>query len=389
MRLSALQLKPLSYADIPGWQDDDQSLAVGALKRSAHCLQAVLTAEHRAGAGLAVDTATPTPGRANTTVEAAADAFLTELKSLPEGLETAAARAYFEAHFTPFAHGANELGFLTGYYEPVLDGARRRGGAYQIPVYRLPDDLVKISDDRLRGHLDGALTAARKTEAGPVPYYTRREIEEGALAGRGLELLYLADAVDAFFLHVQGSGLIRLADEAGRVVRIGYAGKNGHPYTSIGELLIERGEIAAEDMTLEALRAWLEADALRGRQLMQENRSYIFFEEQAYRAGEGPLGAAGVPLEAGRSLAVDAGLIDLGLPVFVVSERLRHHGQTGFRRLMVAQDVGSAIKGRQRGDIFWGTGDEAGRLAGETMHEGRFIILVPNPVVDSLSGPNE
>jgi membrane-bound lytic murein transglycosylase A len=177
-------------------------------------------------------------------------------------------------------------------------------------------------------------------------------------------------------MQVQGSGRVRLRD--GTTVRLSYAGRNGHPYRSIGRLLVERGEIALEDMSMAAVKAWLRADQARGRQLMQENRSYVFFRELTEDEGrDGPLGAQGVPLTPGRSLAVDAALVPLGCPIFMVAPNLADAGWAPFLRLMIAQDVGSAIRGPARGDIFWGTGEEAGAIAGTTRHEASFFVLLP------------
>jgi membrane-bound lytic murein transglycosylase A len=209
-----------------------------------------------------------------------------------------------------------------------------------------------------------------------VPYHTRADIDAGALEGKGLELLYLDDPVELFFMQVQGSGRVKLRD--GSWVRLGYAAKNGHSYTSIGKLLAARGEGRPKDLTMEGLKRWLRADPARGRALMQENKSYVFFRELPEgEAGDGPVGAQGVSLTPGRSLAVDAHYHRLGLPVFVTADELMSEGGRPFRRLMIAQDVGSAIKGPERGDIFWGTGEAAGAIAGVTRHGARFHVLLP------------
>ncbi|MGI9408364.1 MAG: murein transglycosylase A, partial [Hyphomicrobiaceae bacterium] len=294
------------------------------------------------------------------------------------GFAKKAPKSYFEAHYVPHrvVHpGPN--GLLTGYYEPVLRGSRHSSADYPVPLYRQPEDLVKVEADAARGYRNDTLVAGRMIDGDIVPYFTRREIELGALDDLGLDFLYLADPIDAFFLHVQGSGLIELDD--GTSVRIGYAAKNGHPYTSIGRVLIERGEIAESDMTLAALRTWLETHPEQAADVMRENASFIFFQEhnEADVESAGPVGSLGVTLTDGRSLAVDTSYHELGTPVFVSSATLDCHGSKGFHRLMVAQDVGSAIRGPERGDIFWGTGDEAGRLAGETIHEGTFFVLLP------------
>jgi membrane-bound lytic murein transglycosylase A len=189
-------------------------------------------------------------------------------------------------------------------------------------------------------------------------------------------LFYLANPVDKFFMQVQGSGRIKLRD--GSMVRVSYDGKNGHPYTSIGRHLIDTGVVDADKMSLEALSAWLKADAERGRKVMELNKSYVFFRELKGEEAKGALGVLHIPLSPGRSLAVDAGFHAIGLPIYVISPTLKHNTWSGgFNRLMVAQDVGSAIKGPERGDIYFGTGDVAGKLAGNTKHPGNLFVLLP------------
>ena len=219
----------------------------------------------------------------------------------------------------------------------------------------------------------------RKTDTGTQPYFTRAEIEQGALANKGLELLYLADPVDVFFMHIQGSGRIHLTD--GTTTRINYDGKNGHPYTSIGRYLVEKGLLDANKVSMQKLCKWLRDDPERGKQVMWQNASFIFFRElKDVDADAGPMGALSVPLTPGRSLAVDPTYAPLGSPVYVSAPTLppvSGKKGAGFNRLMVAQDVGSAIKGPERGDIYFGSGDKAGKIAGVTKHPGNFFVLVP------------
>lgn len=294
--------------------------------------------------------------------------------------EAGDAREFFEMHFIPHrvVH-AEPQGLLTGYYEPVIAGSRTRTGRFTVPVLRRPADLVNLVADSERGAKADALTHARRTATGTEPYATRAEIEEGALAGQGLELVWLEDPVDAFFLHVQGSGLIAFAD--GTTARITYDGKNGHPYTSVGRYLIDAGLFPADQMSLDALKDFLKADSARGIAAMRQNKSYIFFRELTGEAAASALGAMEIPLSDHRSLAVDTRYHDLGTPIYVVSPSLTHAGRPdGFYRLMVAQDVGSAIRGPERGDIYFGTGDEAGANAGCTKHPGNFFVLLPEAV---------
>jgi membrane-bound lytic murein transglycosylase A len=284
------------------------------------------------------------------------------------------AKQFLEHFFEPWAvRHSSAQGLLTGYYEPVIAGARQRDSRFRVPLYRRPPELVNVVAEAERARGDVRLTHMRQTAGGLEPFATRAEIEAGALADRGLEIIWVADPVEAFFAQVQGSVRIRLPD--GALVGLTYDGKNGHPYTSIGRILIERGEIAAADMSMARLGAWLRADVERGRRLMQQNASFVFFREAG---GESALGALGTPLIAGRSLAVDTTYHALGLPVFVDAPGLMHWGRRQpFRRLMVAHDVGSAIRGPERGDIFFGTGAAAEARAGITKHRGNLFVLLP------------
>ncbi len=349
----------LAFSDLPGWDADDHLAAFKAFARSARSLRK---------AGAAPDKTQAADPRLVAIAQLAAE-------SASEVITPSAAKAFFEAHFAPFrvVHDGAE-GLLTGYYEPVLAGSRTPQGPYRIPIYRRPPDLVNLVREEERGALADAPTHARKTASGIEPYATRADIENGALAGQDLEFLWLTDPVDAFFMHVQGSGRIRLPDNS--TIRITYDGKNGHPYTSIGRVLIDAGHFKPEDMTLAALKTWLAADEERGSKTMQENRSFIFFRELENEE-DGPLGALEIPLSEGRSLAVDTAFHALGTPVYVTVPTLRPWGEESFQRLVIAQDVGSAIRGPERGDIYFGSGDEAGRLAGGTKHPGRFVLLLP------------
>jgi membrane-bound lytic murein transglycosylase A len=268
-----------------------------------------------------------------------------------------AARRFFESIFTPLAvtdYGMSD-GLFTGYYEIELKGSRTRHGPYQTPIYRKPSDLG----------------------SGVRP--TRAQIEDGALAGRGLELLWVDDPIDAFFLQIQGSGRVRL-DGGGRL-RIGYDGQNGEPYVPVGRLLIERGMIPREKMSMSAIRIWMKEHPEAGAALRRENPSYVFFREIA---GDGPIGAEGVALTAERSIAVDRTFIALGVPIWLEADE-RFATVEGIRRLLVAQDTGGAIKGPVRGDIFWGTGAAAGARAGIMNARGHYYLLLPQAVAARLA----
>jgi membrane-bound lytic murein transglycosylase A len=352
---------PVAFADLPGWAQDDHLAAFETFLKSAGPVEAN-------AASASAKTARPSSG-----LLAAGRAALGAAAPTTRG----DARAFFETYFT--AHRVVQdiaPGLLTGYYEPVLDGARTPGARFKTPVYRRPPDLVNLVAESERGALAHALTHARKTAAGVEPYATRTEIEEGALAGRGLEFLWLEDAVDTFFMHIQGSGRIRLPD--GSMIRVSYDGKNGHSYTSIGRHLIDSGLFPADRMSLDTLKVWLKADPARARDVMRQNASFVFFRELVGKEVESPLGVLGIPLTTGRSLAVDTAFHAIGTPVYVSSPSLTHApGQpSGFNRLMIAQDVGSAIRGPERGDIYFGSGDEAGSLAGITKHFGTYFVLL-------------
>jgi membrane-bound lytic murein transglycosylase A len=370
---AAATYQPTTFSALAGWETDDHAAAFGAFLKSC--------------AKVSADSA----NRVATSASGGGDlaSVCATAKSLAAaGVSRAEARAFFEQHFVPHAvdHGAG-AGLVTGYYEPVLAGSRMKGGRFTTPVLRRPPDLVNLVDETERGAKADRPTHARMLGQGrTAPYPTRQEIDEGALDGMGLEILYLASPVDLFFMQVQGSGRIALDD--GATVRLTYDGKNGHPYTSVGRHLIDTGVFAAEQVSLQSLEKWLAADAERGRRAMWQNRSYVFFRELPANEADGPLGAQSVPLTAGRSLAVDTAYHALGLPVWVDAPTLTHAGTaSGLRRLMVAQDVGSAIRGPERGDIYFGSGETAGRIAGVTKHPVRFTVLLPRAAATAPASP--
>jgi membrane-bound lytic murein transglycosylase A len=359
-----LKLEPVAYKKLAGWESDDHVAAYATFLRSCERIAAVTKTRQAKRK--------PTTAREDTLTVICQNA-LQQRASGPDQ-----AREFFERNFTPHRVNGRSRGFLTGYFEPVLRGSRRHSSLVPVPIYAKPRDLLLLAPAEQRGTRNAELTAMRRTASGRVPYPTREEIDKGALEGKNLELLYLADPVDAYMMHVQGSGQIQM--DTGDRVRLGFAAKNGHPYSSIGKALVRQGEIKADEMSLEKLTGWLRENPERAQKLMWKNRSYIFFQElEAKKPGEGPTGAQGVSLTAGRSLAVDPSHHMLGTPIWVHSPALDAHGPRGFSRLMVAQDVGSAIQGPQRGDIYWGSGDRAGNVAGRTRHAGSFIVLVPNP----------
>lgn len=262
--------------------------------------------------------------------------------------QTGSARAFFEKLFRPVLIEDGKDALFTGYFEPELDGALRPDDRYRYPLYRYP------------------------SEADAKPWLTRRQIENGqALSGRGLEIVWVDDPVERFFLQVQGSGRVRLPD--GQRLRVGYGGKNGHQYRSIGQELVRRGVYQPHQVSAEVIKNWVRRNPEDGRELLYHNPSYVFFREVSHvPADQGPLGAMNRSVTAGRSIAVDPSFVPLGAPVWVEKA-----GLEPISRLMIAQDTGSAIKGAQRADLFMGTGDAAGRAAGKLRDPGRMVVLMP------------
>jgi membrane-bound lytic murein transglycosylase A len=290
-----------------------------------------------------------------------------------------AIRKFFEAFFVPhqvFNPDGTDNGLITGYYEPLLNGARKRGGPYQTPLHRAPDDLLTIDlgsvypelkNMRLRGKLVGNKV---------VPYPARAELTQSA-AMTGSELVWVDNPIDAFFLQVQGSGRVQFADTK-EVVRVAYADQNGHPYRSIGRYLVDKGELTMDQASAQGIKAWLAANPKRQQELLNANPGYVFFkEEKLTDPRKGPKGALGVPLTPQRSVAVDPNFIPLGAPVFLSTT---HPGSNApLQRMMVAQDTGGAIKNAVRADYFWGFGTEAGEKAGKMKQRGMLWVLLPKP----------
>jgi membrane-bound lytic murein transglycosylase A len=356
-----LVLEPASFDNLPGWREDDLSQTLPALLRSCRRRLGRPSGEALGIAG--------TAGDWKAVCEAAA-----RVAKRPD-----AVRAFFESRFQPFAASADgdPEGLFTGYYEPLLHGSRTRSDQYQVPLYIRPQDLVTVDLGAFREELKGQRIAGRVEEGSLVPYPDRRAIESGALAGRDLELIWVDDPIDAFFLQIQGSGRVRLED--GTEVRVGYAAQNGHPYFAIGRDLIERGALTKETVSMQSIRRWLEEHPDEADDVMARNASYVFFQELK---GEGPLGAEGVALTPGRSLAVDLHHWPLGVPVWLDAEAPSpRSGEPDhpLRRLLVAQDTGGAIRGVIRGDVFWGYGEDAAEIAGRMKHRGRMWVLLPRP----------
>lgn len=283
------------------------------------------------------------------------------------------AKYFFESRFAPYIamNNGDTVGLFTGYYETQVNGRWAPELGFNVPIYSRPTDIISIDLGAHRQEYQGTQLAGRIVGSKLAPYYSREEINGGALNGQSLEILWADDPIDVFFMHIQGSGRVLLPD--GSHVRLGYAGRNGHRYTSIGRELVAMDQMRLEDVTAPAIRQWLRANPAAGQALMNRNASYVFFR---VIEGEGPIGAQGVPLTAGRSLAVDDAFIPYGVPVWLeTTDPLTEDGV--IQRLMLAQDTGSAIVGPVRGDVFWGFGDEAALRAGLMKEDGRYFLLLP------------
>ena len=286
-------------------------------------------------------------------------------------------RGYFESWFVPqqirTPDGA-DTGLITGYYEAALRGSRRKGGAYQSPLYRVPDDMLTLDLASVYPEMKGKRVRGRLVGKKVVPYSSRAEIARNGLPGR--ELLWVDDPVEAFFLEVQGSGRVQL--DNGETVRVSYADQNGHPYKAIGRWLIEQGELTQESATAQGIKAWIAVSPNRRQELFNANPSFVFFrEERISDPSVGPKGALGVPLTAGRSIAIDPTLLPLGAPVYLSTTE--SGSEAPLRRLMMGQDTGGAIRGAVRADFFFGFGNEAMENAGRMKQRGQLWVLMPRP----------
>lgn len=341
-------LTAAAWSDLPGWAEDDVAAAWPPFLQSC---RGMTSKPHGPGWKRVCDLARAADGK--------------------PGFQP---RRFFEQHLKPYAvtNGDGANGTVTGYYEPLLRGSRNRMKGYEQAVRGVPDDLLTIDlsavfpelkDKRVRGRIEGNKV---------VPYWSRAEISAKGDKLPGKTLLYVDDAVELFFLQVQGSGRVQLAD--GSMVRLNYADQNGHPYQSIGKVLIERGELKLEEASMQGIQAWARANPARLEGLLNANPSYVFFREVP-NSNDGPVGALGVPLTAERSIAIDPRSIALGSPVFLATTR--PNSAQPMNRLVMAQDTGGAIKGAVRADFFWGFGKEAGEQAGRMKQSGRMWVLLP------------
>lgn len=360
-------LEPVSFVDMPGWQDDDPSLLWPAM---ADCLAHIEQVKaYRAGSlGLTTDDLRPL--------------LLAAVQRLPDGPDDA--RHFFEQHCVPMRIVPNDnvRGLVTAFYEPEVAVSDCPDTVYRYPFYRRPADLIDLDATNRPTNLDNSYVFGQRTGDAISAYPDREAIDRGYLEDRGLEIAWARSRVDVFFTHVQGAARLRYPD--GHVRRITYAAKAGHPFSPIGRKLIDLGEIPEAEISMQSIRAWLDAHPDRMDEILWHNRSYIFFRDaDVDDLSRGPIAAAKVPLIAGRSLAVDRQIHTFGFPFFIAAEGLtRLDAGKSFARLMLALDTGSAIVGPARGDIFTGSGDEAGDLAGAVRNAADFYILCPKEAAE-------
>ncbi|EGP09395.1 membrane-bound lytic murein transglycosylase A precursor [Bradyrhizobiaceae bacterium SG-6C] len=365
------QYEPLTWNEVAGWTDDDQLPAFKTFRASC---KPIVAQKGALNDSKALGTSLRDPCLAARAENIA---------------DSAKAREFFEKNFTPLqiSRIGEDAGFVTGYYEPIVDGSRTQTDVYNVPVYRRPSNLF------VRGYSQASASMPNKGQVFRkigrrklVPYYDRAEIEDGAIAGRGLEVVWLKSQTDLLFIQIQGSARIRLED--GSMVRINYDAHNGYPYTPVGRVLIERNIVPKEQMSMQKIREYMEQNPDAAKELRRFNRSYVFFREVKLAADDEAVGAQGVPLTAGRSIAVDKSLHVYGTPFFIEGKLPieSETSNTPFRKLMIAQDTGSAIIGPARADIYFGAGAEAGRIAGRLKNPARFVMLLPNSLNPSPRG---
>lgn len=345
-------LRPVNWDELPGWERDDLIEAWPAFIRSCMALKSRQPWQQACWAAAQMSSHDDT-----------------------------SLRKFFESWFRPYrvlnADGSLD-GLVTGYYEPLLRGSRVPTDVYRYPIYGAPDDLLTIEVDKLFPELKGERVRGRRENGRVVPYYTRAEIESGIPSLRGREILWVDDPVELFFLHIQGSGRVRL--DNGEIVRIGYANHNGHPYRSVGRILIDRGELTLANASMQGIKQWGKDNPRKLPSLLAQNPAYVFFRELPAGPG-GPIGALGVPITPRRSIAVDELSVPLGAPVYLVTSW--PNSSKPLKRLMFAQDKGSAIKGAVRADFFWGFGEDAAQLAGRMRQSGRMWVLLPVAITTS------
>lgn len=332
-RVGGIQLYPSDFNVLPGWETEDHAAALRAFQNSCKHWRKMSPSKTLSGS-----------------FDLGSIGDWQAVCSKPVGFGQE--KQFFEQWFKPYAvsENGNFDGLFTGYYLPELHGSYQQSARYNVPIYRMPSGGLRTR-------------------------YSRAEIKSGALANKGLELLWVDNEIDAFFMEIQGSGRVIMED--GSVRGLGFAGGNGHEYYAIGKTLVNNGEIAKEDISMQTIRAWIEQHPVEGEQLMLSNASYVYFRFTPADPTVGPAGAMAVPLTAQHSLAVDRKHMPLGVPIWLDAE---HPVQGRLRRLVMAQDTGGAIKGAIRGDVYWGQGEKASALAGPMKSRGFFFLLVPRSI---------
>jgi membrane-bound lytic murein transglycosylase A len=361
------------FEDLKGWSNDDQGLALNTFKKSCASFYKQPKKKNLL------------PRRVGGEIQD----WLPACKAA-EGLneeDNNISRQFFETHFIPLQILTKEgsTGLLTGYYEPMVEGSLFETENNKTPLYSRPKNLITVNLGLFRSDLKGRRVAGKILGGQLRPFESREEIEAGALSGKGLELIWLKDSIDAFFLHIQGSGRVRLPD--GKIKMVGYSGPNGHPYTSLGSLMRKKGLLEPDNISMKSIKGWLKDNPNEALELMRENASYVFFR---FLDGDAPIGSQGVELTGGRSLAVDREELPLGAPIWVSGTRPSsddpENVQIPFERLMVSQDTGGAIRGALRGDVFWGLGKEAETMAGYMANFSEFFILLPLGLAERVLG---
>ena len=349
LNLRNARIEPLSFSTLAGWTDDDHAVAFDTFLKSCRAI---------VNGTRAMRSARPFYGALFKVCERAVAAGQ---------LDRDHARAFFEDNFKPVrvTPAGQTAGFFTGYYETEVDGSRFPSDEYTIPIYAAPAETVSRHQSKVFANLD------------------RTRIEDGALAGKELEICYIKNPVDAFFAQIQGSTRVKL--DNGKLLRLNYIASNGMPYTPVGKFLIDRGIVSKEEMSMDKIREFMESNPDEGKELRRKNRSFVFFQETPLGTHDECIGAQGVPLTPGRSLAVDKRIHIYGTPVWIDAELPieSEKPETKFRHLLFAQDTGSAIVGPARADIYFGHGEEISHIAGRIKQNGQFVMLAPQSVAIS------
>ena len=362
---NGLSLQKVNFYNIPSWEDDNHGYALAAFKKSCSVLL------HQPFKNLVIDDIIKYKVNWSGACKIALEM---DHRNHHE------AKMFFENWFVPYSisDGFSEEGLFTGYYEPEIRGSLTPSEIFRVPLYGLPSDLVFLNLSQFSDDLTNKRIVGRLDGSNFVPYFKREEIESGIEQLKGLEIAWIEDPVDAFFLHIQGSGRILFDDGSSK--RIGYAGSNGHKYYAIGRKLIANGQIPKHEMSMQSIRKWLKENPSNAQDLINENPSYIFFKwNNELDTTLGPIGAQGVSLTEGRSLAIDRRYFTFGLPIWIETKlpEVNSIEKKDISRLVVAQDTGGAIRGIVRGDLFIGSGNKAGLIAGRMKETGRYWVLLP------------